>query len=266
MSVLIDLEQYWNSGYSLLNIQLDDRLINDALSELTGLYKYNSDNYNENNRIQNAWRYSDAVRSIACLDDVLKVCESVFGKPAFPFQTLNFEFGSQQRPHSDYVHFASSNVNGMCGVWFALEDVTLENGPLVVYPGSHKLPSFWPEDLGLPASPKSNPYAHYSDYEDAIKNIINDYDLRPELICLKKGQGLIWHSNLLHGGSRISNTNLSRKSQVTHYFATREVYFTPLTSSRSFSGRKYRMPIDVLRSRRGYTHISLLKLIKTLVD
>ena len=28
----------------------------------------------------------------------------------------------------------------MCGVWVALEDMDMENGPLVYYPGSHKLP------------------------------------------------------------------------------------------------------------------------------
>ena len=28
----------------------------------------------------------------------------------------------------------------MCGVWVALEDMDMDNGPLVYYPGSHQLP------------------------------------------------------------------------------------------------------------------------------
>ena len=38
--------------------------------------------------------------------------------------------------------FSQTRPGCMCGVWVALEDMDMDNGPLVYYPGSHKLP--WP--------------------------------------------------------------------------------------------------------------------------
>ncbi|MEM6316971.1 MAG: hypothetical protein AAF960_04835 [Bacteroidota bacterium] len=35
----------------------------------------------------------------------------------------------------------------------------------------------------------------------------------------KKGDILIWHANLLHGGNPILNPEHSRKSMTLHYFA-----------------------------------------------
>jgi ectoine hydroxylase-related dioxygenase (phytanoyl-CoA dioxygenase family) len=37
----------------------------------------------------------------------------------------------------------------MVGVWVALEDIDSSNGPLIYYPGSHRLPIFTNEHLGI---------------------------------------------------------------------------------------------------------------------
>jgi hypothetical protein len=262
MNNLIDLDFFNEHGYVIIDYELNNDTINLALNQLSGLYKNDSVNYNENNRIQNGWSKSSAVYDIACDNRVIEICNLIFGKKSFPFQTLNFDKGTQQLPHSDYIHFASSNHNGMCGVWFALEDVNDFNGPLVVYPGSHKLPSLWPEDLAIPHSNKVDPYKFYNLYEEKIQELIKEFNLEAKYIKLNKGQGLIWHSNLLHGGSKIINNNLTRKSQVTHYFASNEVYFTPLTSYRSIFGVNFRIPFDITVRKRAFKHISLFNLIK----
>ena len=38
---------------------------------------------------------------------------------------------------------------------------------------------------------------------------------------------LIWHSNLLHGGSSIKDSKATRRSQVTHYFFRNCAYKRP---------------------------------------
>ena len=48
---------------------------------------------------------------------------SLYGREPFPFQTLNFPYGSRQHYHSDAVHFNSLPKGFMCGVWVALEDI-----------------------------------------------------------------------------------------------------------------------------------------------
>ena len=81
------------------------------------------------------------------------------------------------------------------GVWVALEDIDLGNGALVYYPGSHKLPVVTMEDVA--PGPGA---AHYPLYEQYIAKSVEDRKLVPERAILKKGQALLWSSNLLHGG------------------------------------------------------------------
>ena len=46
-------------------------------------------------RVQDAWRSHDDVRAIAANAAVLDLLSRLFGRPAFPFQTLNFAAGTQ---------------------------------------------------------------------------------------------------------------------------------------------------------------------------
>lgn len=51
------------------------------------------------------------------------------------------------------IHFNSIPSSYMCGAWVALEDINMDNGPVVYYPGSHKLPEITPKDVGVKAEP-----------------------------------------------------------------------------------------------------------------
>jgi hypothetical protein len=145
-----------------------------------------------------------------------------------PFQTLNFPVGTEQDPHSDAMHFYSDPSGFMCGVWVALEDMDMDNGPLVYYPGSHKLPTpTWPqveEALGIHLERSDYPTyeeflnergSHYAAY---CHQLIERHGLEPSYGTIKKGQALLWAPNLLHGGSPQKDRSRTRHSQVTHYF------------------------------------------------
>ena len=71
------------------------------------------------------------------------------------------------------------------GVWVALENIDAENGPLVYYPGSHKLPYFSMQDLGLGPG-----YSNYHAYELRIQDLIAEHGLQSELGLLEKGKRL----------------------------------------------------------------------------
>ena len=47
----------------------------------------------------------------------------------------------------------------------------------------------------------------------------------------KKGDALIWSSNIIHGGSPVANPNSTRLSQVTHYFFKDCIYYSPMSSN-----------------------------------
>ena len=174
MKEIQDLNKY---GYTILNHKIDQNTISSVVSDLSSKYRYDSTNYNLNNRIENAFFQSDAVRRVACDKYILDFLENYFNESVFPFQTLNFERGSGQRLHSDFYHFASSEFSKMVGVWVALENISNDSGPLLVCPYSHKLPYIFPEDINLEHGSKKEPYKFYSEYEDYIENLVKERNL-----------------------------------------------------------------------------------------
>lgn len=192
-------------------------------------------------RVENAWRGSAAVRDLALSRTILDLLESLYGRTAFAFQTLNFNRGSEQMAHSDTIHFDSTPSGFMAATWVALEDADADNGPLIVYPGSHMLPQITMADLGWP---EGDPYALYeSVYEPAIQRVIANNSLAPHEIHVRKGQALIWSANLLHGGKRILDDRRSRHSQVAHYYFEGCSYHTPLLSQPGKVHRRY--PVNI---------------------
>ena len=84
----------------------------------------------------------------------------------------------------------------LCATWIALEDVDDENGPLVYYPGSHKLAEYTLADVGCAPD-----VAHYPRYERFVAQMIAGRRLQPRTATIRKGQAVVWAGNLLHGGS-----------------------------------------------------------------
>ncbi len=190
-------------------------------------------------RVQDAWQNDPAVRAIATHPAVIGVLRMLYDREPYPFQTLNFLSGTEQRTHSDTIHFSSLPSGFMCGVWMALEDVSLRQGPLHYFPGSQLLPEFDYEHLGVPAVEgeqnwdNPNTRASYAVYEDRIDALARENGFRREELDIKRGTFLIWSANLLHGGSPRDDRTLTRKSQVTHYYFADAVPFTPMFSRRS---------------------------------
>ncbi|MGH9807900.1 MAG: phytanoyl-CoA dioxygenase family protein, partial [Terriglobia bacterium] len=150
-------------------------------------------------------------------------------RKAWPFQTLNFPVGTQQHYHSDSVHFSSIPERFMCGVWVALEDVSEGAGPLEYYPGSHKWPIVYNDQIGVRAS-GSRRHPSQDAYHQLWEALVEKTGIAPQYFSPRKGDALIWAANLLHGGSRQRDPNATRWSQVTHYFFENCCYITPMAS------------------------------------
>jgi hypothetical protein len=185
-------------------------------------------------RVTDAWASSRYVRQIALAPRVLEVLRTLFGAEPRPFQTLNFPVGTEQRPHSDSVHFNTEPPGMMCGVWVALEDIDMDCGPLVYYPGSHKLPFASPTKVGIEVAPGQQAVSHEeyaARYEPYIEELIQRRGLEPRYATLSKGQAVVWAANLLHGGSPVRVSGRTRRSQVTHYYFEGARLWTPLLST-----------------------------------
>lgn len=188
-----------------------------------------SDKTSAERRIQDAWKFDEDVGAIAANQAVIDLLTKLYGRTAFPFQTLNFPVGTQQDAHSDSVHFSSLPERFMCGVWLAMEDVSADAGPLFYYPGSHTWPTvsnalIGRRGFGGDLNSAQDPFA------PAWRALCDAHKASSEVFLARKGQALIWCANLLHGGSHQNDPRMTRWSQVTHYYFDDCIYYTPAFS------------------------------------
>ncbi|MFT4031052.1 MAG: phytanoyl-CoA dioxygenase family protein [Siphonobacter sp.] len=218
---------YSENGYIIFDPQLEEGLIDEVLQAI----KPDFDNQ-KTNRLQDAWERHDAIKQIASAPRVMQLLEIFYKRKPIPFQTLNFSTGSQQRTHSDSIHFNSVPERYLAGVWIALEDVNNGNGPLHYFPGSHRLPFYDLSILGLKGSASTSMEEmltkYYTRYEDFMEDLVTKKKLDKKVLNLKKGQALIWSANLLHGGEKITMPGSTRYTQVTHYYFENCAYYRPM--------------------------------------
>ena len=204
-----------NNGYIIINNILDDNFINE-LNKSVGTIE---------SRIQDHWKQNKYVKDVASNKDIFNILQQLYNDIPLPFQTLNFTKGTRQREHVDLIHFCPStdNLELMCGVWYAFEDITPEKGPLIFYPESHKekvILDF--SDIGA---------SNYNDYERYMENLASSKYTRTSG-TIPKGSVIIWKANLIHGGHPERNEDATRLSMVTHYFFKSSKYWwTPMNST-----------------------------------
>ena len=216
-------------GYVILDPKIDDETIEQTARDMR-MIPPEKLLFSDGTRLQDAWMMSDAIRRIAIAPLVMDALKALYQRQPYPFQTLSFRCGSQQKTHSDTIHFGSIPYGFMCGVWVALEDIDEANGPLHYYPQSQKLPVYDLLDIGVTAFTQNQAFENYARYEEFVEGMMVREGLDRLELHVKRGQALIWASNLFHGGTPIRDLARSRLSQVTHYHFHGCMYFAPLLS------------------------------------
>ncbi len=216
-------------GYSIIRNFFNHETINELRSDIDKIgYNDNADiNFIRiENRLQDFWKSSKNSKAIACNEKIIEILTMLYDRTPIPFQTLNFKEGSEQRAHSDDIHINTIPAKFMCGVWTPLEDITTDNGPVFFYPESHKIKEY---NFSHFESELDN--INYDNYLNFIEDIVELHNFKKEFFTAKKGDVLIWSSNLIHGGSKILDSNSTRYSQVTHYMFKDCIYYTPVLSN-----------------------------------
>jgi len=247
------------NGYTVVKNSLDtiyidnfsedyDRLKFETLSKyaskldredcLNGMYR----------RLTNLHLKIESALQLFSKNSALKITDYFFGEPTTLYTSLFFERGSAQECHRDTPYFWTYPGYGYFGIWLALEDINLNSGPLMVIPKSHKIidSDFFRKSIGdLERDEKGviNPQSAFlwSRYQSEIQKKCDEGGLAAKNITVKKGDSIIWHPQLMHGGSRILDDSLSRKSFVMHVtpknmnvFA-QDKYFDPSTDLKFLS-------------------------------
>jgi len=168
----------------------------------------------------------------------------LYNEAPLAFQALLFQYGSQQFMHQDPAYVVTDNPGALTASWIALENITVGSGELTYYKGSHR-----DTDVGFASGKKvwnrnTDDMTMNRNYTDDLVQHCEIRQLAKETFLAKKGEILIWHSGLVHGGSAITNKDLTRRSLVTHYCPTsgKPNYFNvpgQIVSKQPFAGGFY---------------------------
>jgi len=216
-------------GYMILENFFPSETCDRIYSEVANLQQTGKLKTNEWGKIMFANRKSDFIKSVAHDDLLKKILSFLLDKEVVPFQTINFFKGSGQRAHSDSIHMTTYPLGYLIAAWIALEDITEESGPLFYYPGSHKLPYLLNSDFNEGENFLMLGKKDYKDYEDVLEELVEKNGYEKKVFLAKKGDVLIWHANLVHGGMPIVNDLLTRKSMVIHYYAKDVIKYHEIT-------------------------------------
>jgi len=230
--------QFHEKGYVVLDLGLTDEQLDTIKHEIDFINSNDKTktqderyHYSKGKRIFEGWKQSKILRDLSLNPKVLNFLNLMYQRTPVPFQTITFNYGSNQPLHSDLLHFSSMPQRWMTACWIALEDMDENNGTLAYVPESHKLPIFDFYDLNIKTPKFGEQFEAYAEYEEFLRQLVESKQLKTENLICKRGQALIWASNLLHGGNEIKDESRSRYSHVTHYYFNGcDKYYSPLFS------------------------------------
>ncbi len=246
------LEAFWRDGYFVFPLDVDDGLF-DALdrdvdrlweeqppwvayaygSLLTRFSGGDGEKRLPASRIADLHEFSSPALELYLQPRLFRYVELILGEPALATQSLYFQWGSQQALHRDPIHVRMTPPTHLVAAWIALEDIQPGCGELRYVPGSHRLPYY-------ELAPGRFTFDHKTDTQEQILagqqwdlDRCAEAGLEAVPLRCRRGDCLVWHHSLLHGGSYPTEAGLTRKSFVVHYTsrahmaATKNTYIDP---------------------------------------
>ena len=190
-------------------------------------------------RIPDLHSHSAAARELYLSELLFDFVELAFDEPAVAIQSLYFSTGSEQGLHRDPMFVVTDPPSHLLAAWVALEDIGGDAGPLVYLPGSHRLPYVESRRGGVGVSIDGDSEVHFERVIRELASQASEYGLeKKELVC-RRGDVLIWHGSLFHGGAPVRDPGSTRKSFVIHY-STRARYPERVSNYEAREGRMFR--------------------------
>lgn len=169
-------------------------------------------------KINDLFLQESEVRHLALNNRLTAVLSELMDGAPMICNSLNFLWGSQQPDHIDSWFMPPPVENKLAVSSICLEDVRPDAGPLIYYPGSHKIPPYRFSHGGIHAINEEMP-ACRAYLEDQIKT----HGLKGHEFLGHEGDVFVWHGQLLHGGTGIKEASRTRKTLVTHYWRAQDV-------------------------------------------
>jgi phytanoyl-CoA hydroxylase len=246
------LHQFTTQGYAMVSVPIDDEFVARFKADIDAAWdarpvdlavtplKGERTSFRDADeafrapgyRIPDFHSHSAAARELYLHPVIMRVVGQILGETARSFQSLYFEYGSQQALHRDPMFVVATPPSHLVASWVALEDIRLESGPLLYAPGSHRMPWFEPEPGQVAMVGKA--IAKQREWREFRDRMISEMALEARPFTCRRGDVFIWHGGLLHGGAAVLDPQLTRKSFVTHY-----------STSRNYTSRKASMRMKI---------------------
>ncbi|MEM7305854.1 MAG: phytanoyl-CoA dioxygenase family protein [Planctomycetota bacterium] len=202
-----DVEQRWSTPQDELHIEHYD-------DELVHIVPMAPEHRGKPHKVLDLHGYSQAARDAVFAPAIKRFLGQLFERPPMAFQSLLFTYGTEQDMHQDTAYVLLRSPMEFVGCWIALEDVEPGSGELQYYEGSHRIPEYlWFERS------RAKPYDVLDERD--FRAWMNEGPRERGLPLVKfrprKGDALLWHADLVHGGSKERNPALTRRSYVTHF-------------------------------------------------
>lgn len=211
--------------YAESNLTLDV-LDGPQVGKRVRLKKANSDAVDATHKLNDLYLESAVCRQVNLYEPLCEILRGLLCGDPVIINSLSFTQGSQQPFHFDTYYMPPPQPNKMVVSSICLEDQTAAAGPLRYYPGSHKIPPYHFSNGNLNAVD-----AEMSAATEATEAELRARGLEPEVFVGNAGDVFIWHAQLYHGGSPITDPNCTRRTLVTHYWRRQDLSLTQRTTA-----------------------------------
>jgi phytanoyl-CoA hydroxylase len=170
--------------------------------------------YDEVAKVSDAHSYFVRSGELIFPPSVLRFLTQIYERTPVVFQSMTMRKGSEENLHIDTGPLTLTEPMSLAASWVALEDVQPNSGEFIFVPGSHRVPE------RLHYGTDKGHRGDFDEYDEVLKSARRQSEERgfkTETFMAKKGDVLIWHADLLHGGAPIKDQSLTRKSLVAHF-------------------------------------------------
>lgn len=207
------VDQLWGEQKLKATNLTIDVFINSGKHRRIHMHEAPSEAREEPYKLNDLYLDYSVVQQLALNDRLVPILSMLLHGTPVICNSLNFERGSEQELHVDSFFMAPLSANRMVASWVALEDCHADSGPLRYVVGSHKIPPYR-FSSGLTKAIGAEMESCHSYYNQQIQQ----RGLETKTIAPRAGDVLIWHAQLMHGGSTIRDSTRTRRSLVTHYY------------------------------------------------
>lgn len=208
------IQSIQENGFAILKNHIPSDICDDLITDFGSYVETREDaaehrdEYHLYDRLASFHLVSRPAQQIMADNRLQQLLRIIFDEDVSVVGSLYFDRGSEQNIHRDTPAFFTNPINHYLGVWTALEDIQKNSGPLQYYVGGHKI---------LPDADLFFQNCNEENYFRAIIETCEKEGLPKFDYYAQKGDVLIWHPQLPHGGGPRIDKSLPRRSIVFHF-------------------------------------------------